>query len=405
MSSHKVIMVLFLLLATSFMSFRPFLDNPLFPVVFQVIGIALFAYCFKTIFNHRYKYLVFRLGNIWVICSFFMGIISSYLLYNQGFYDSLKAISPWLFCLSLYFLCVKWRISEDFLLRFLIFFSVVFTLLEVVQQFTYPSMLFNGRAANENTGDVEQRMGLWRCYIFGVDYCILACLFCFQRVMQNSKKAVLLLIVTFLGVVFFTARKNIFATISCFAVGYIFNLKKASVLNKVLTASIFIAILLILPVYMADLIEQTDNEIDNEDFIRYLAANYFMNDFNDSPLYIIFGSGLAGSDGSLLTKQVNYLMENFRFFKSDCGFIGYYSDFGLFGITAMLYLIFRIIKNYKYIDQYLLLYLLLRIEISFFDFWGNYPRNLAAWCIYLYLVECSILRNKKKIITNNIFLR
>ena len=45
----------------------------------------------------------------------------------------------------------------------------------------------------------------------------------------------------------------------------------------------------------------------------------------------MFGSGLAGND-SALAKQIESLRENFHFFKSDCGFIGYYSDFGLFGI-------------------------------------------------------------------------
>lgn len=392
-----------MLLATSFMSFKPFISNPISPIIMQVAGYVLFVYCFQIIFDNRYKQLIFRNGNIWILCSFFFSMISSYILYNQNLYQSLKVTGPWIFCLCLYFLCVKWHISEKFIIRFLIIFSVVFTAAEILQQLTYPVMLFNGRAANEYTGDVEQRMGLWRFYIFGIDYCILASLFCFQKVMQKSSKHILLLIVTFLGIVFFVARKNIFAVISCYIVGAVFSTKKTYVFSKILMCLFIITIFTILPTYMTDMIEQTSNDIDNEDFIRYLAADYFINEFNDSPLYIIFGSGLAGGD-SLLAKQIDYLITNFRFFKSDCGFIGYYSDFGLFGIGAMLYLIIRIISNYKYVDQYLLLYLLLRIEISFFDFWGNYPRNLAAWFIYLYLVECSIHKNKKNNFTNKLTL-
>lgn len=398
MKQHRIIFAFFMLMATSFMSFKPYVDDLRSPIVMQVAGIALLAYCFNTIFDHRFNNKVFKTGSIWVLCSFFMGMLSSYILYGQGFYQSLKAISPWIFCVCLYFLCIKWRIQEEFIIRFLVIFSIIFTAVEMLQQLTYPLMLFNGRAANEITGDVEQRMGLWRFYIFGIDYCILACLFCFQKVMQKHQKYIGLLIVTFLGIVFFVARKNIFAVISCFIIGVIFGSKKSSTFSKILIAAFVLAIFSILPSYMADLMEQTSNEIDNEDFIRYVAANYFIHDFNDSPLYAMFGSGLAGTD-SALAKQIKFLQENFRFFKSDCGFIGYYSDFGLFGIGAMLYLVVRIISNHKYIDQYLLLYLLLRIEISFFDFWGNYPRNLAAWFIYLYLIECSIYRNKQKQLT------
>lgn len=395
MRQHKIILVFLMLMATSFMSFKPYVDDPRSPIVMQVAGIVLLTYCFNTIFGHRFKGNVFKTGSVWVLFSFFTGMLSSYILYNQDFYQSLKATSPWFFCACLYFLCIKWRIQEEFIIRFLIIFSIVFTAVEMLQQITYPLMLFNGRAANDITGDVEQRMGLWRFYIFGVDYCILTCLFCFQKVMQKSQKHILLLIITFLGVVFFVARKNIFAVISCFIIGAILGPKNSSTFSKILIMMFVITIFAILPTYMADLMEQTSNEIDNEDFIRYVAADYFIHEFNDSPLYVMFGSGLAGND-SALAKQIESLRENFHFFKSDCGFIGYYSDFGLFGIGAMLYLIIRIVANYKFIDQYLLLYLLLRIEISFFDFWGNYPRNLAAWFIYLYLIECSIRRNKQK---------
>lgn len=395
MRQYKIILVFLMLMATSFMSFKPYVDDPRSPIVMQVAGIVLLVYCFNTIFGHRSNGNVFKAGSIWVLCSFFMGMLSSYILYNQDFYQSLKATSPWIFCVCLYFLCIKWRIQEEFIIRFLIIFSVVFTAVEMLQQLTYPLMLFNGRAANEITGDVEQRMGLWRFYIFGVDYCILACLFCFQQVMQKSQKYIGLLIITFLGVVFFVARKNIFAVISCFIIGAVFGSKKSSAFSKILIAVFVLVIFTILPAYMADLMEQTSDEIDNEDFIRYVAADYFIHDFNNSPFYVLFGSGLAGGK-SALAMQIDYLQEIYRFFKSDCGFIGYYSDFGWFGIGAMLYLIVRIVANYKYIDQYLLLYLLLRIEISFFDFWGNYPRNLAAWFIYLYLIECSIRRNKQE---------
>ena len=109
MKQHRIILSILMLMATSFMSFKPYVDDPRSPIIMQVVGIILLAYSLNTIFCQQSNDNVFKAGSVWVLCSFFMGMLSSYILYDQGFYQSLKAISPWIFCVCLYFLCIKWR--------------------------------------------------------------------------------------------------------------------------------------------------------------------------------------------------------------------------------------------------------------------------------------------------------
>lgn len=61
MKQHRIIFAFFMLMATSFMSFKPYVDDLRSPIVMQVAGIALLAYCFNTIFDHRFNNKVFNL--------------------------------------------------------------------------------------------------------------------------------------------------------------------------------------------------------------------------------------------------------------------------------------------------------------------------------------------------------
>ena len=107
----------------------------------------------------------------------------------------------------------------------------------------------------------------------------------------------------------------------------------------------------------------------------------------------MFGSGIPGGENSL-QKLIYELTEYNKIFQDDCGFVGYFSKFGMFGILIQLLILFKIIANHKYIGIGLLLFALLQLQVCFFDFWGNNTRNLAAWSIYLYLADKNIQRNK-----------
>lgn len=82
-------------------------------------------------------------------------------------------------------------------------------------------------------------------------------------------------------------------------------------------------------------------------------------------------------------------------YQDDCGFVGYFSRFGICGIALQVLILIRIARNYKYLDMGLLMFALIQLEMSFFDFWGNTTRHLAAWAIFLYLIDRNFENNRK----------
>lgn len=359
-----------------------------------VLNYLLLAY---SLFNVDSKRSVFVTPMRMIILSMFLSFIPAYIIYNQTIYQSLFAVAPAMLGVNVYFLLLKWRIYEKDLLKILIWLSIIWTIIEIAQQITYPIYIFNGRPPSEFTG-LENRMGFWRFYVFGVDYALLAFMFVYYKVLKGEKKErffnIFSMIFIFIGIVLFLARKSIYGTISCIFIGVLFSNKKLSTSSKIVITIAAAVVVYMLSWVMSDLNIQTNKEFVDEDFIRYLAASFFINEVSDSPLYYLFGAG-APYGGSRLGVFISSLADSFHFFQADCGIVGYFSMFGLLGVAAYVFLIVKIIINRKYVDFPLILYLIIRLELIFFDFWGIGLRGVTAFAVYVYLLECSIRKNKQ----------
>lgn len=386
--------LLLMLYFTNFMSYRGYTGLPRGLVFFVV-------YLFMIVLMTNQSYLkcmpMARVANM-TIAGFLLSCIPSIVIFGQSLYEAITGIQMYVFPMLLYYLLHKWKTNENTIYKFLIGFTAVFGFFEVIQQYTYPTYWFNGREANEITGLLEERMGFWRFYLFGIDYCLLAIMLCFGKILKKEGKQeinYIFFLICAVAVYFFLARKDIYAVVSCVAIGTLFYTKKGGIGSKFFISVLLLCAYLFLGNAMTDLNEQTQTEMgeSSEDFIRFVAADYFINSFSNSPLYYIFGSGIPGGKNYLMF-QITYLSENLNIYQDDCGFVGFFSKFGLFGLMTQIYILIKIALNYKHIDMHLLMFALLQLEISFFDFWGNNTRNLASWAIFLYLLDKNIKKNK-----------
>jgi hypothetical protein len=393
--ARRNIMFLFLMVFfTNFMSFKTYSVPPRFIIL---------SICFILIYflfsNQSYlKGKVFSRPLKLTLLSFFLSCIPSIIIFGQNMYTAIAGLTMYIFPVLLYFLLCKWDIDENVIFKYLIYFTVVFALVEIGQQFTYPTYWFGGRVESEFTGLLEQRMGFWRFYLFGISYCLLSMMMCFEKLQNKERpfyKYLIYFLICTIAVYFFLSRKDIYAAVACIFMGVIFSQKRGSFLIKILFSILLVIAYFFLSNSMAELNQQTVMETSegSEDFIRFIAAEYFIYEMNDSPLYYMFGSGIPGGENSL-QKLIYELTEYNKIFQDDCGFVGYFSKFGMFGILIQLLILFKIIANHKYIGIGLLLFALLQLQVCFFDFWGNNTRNLAAWSIYLYLADKNIQRNK-----------
>lgn len=387
--------VLFLMLFfTNFWSFKAYEGIPRY-----VLFIISYLLLFHSLRNRSYLRDKVMAKNVnFIVASFFLSCIPSIFVFGQSFYAAFAGILMVLSPILLYYLLHKWNISEQTLFKYLIFFTAVFAFLSVLQQFTYPVYLFAGREENEYTGLLDERMGFWRFYLFGKDFCALALMLCFGQIMGKGRRKVLdyiLFGVCAVAIYFFLARKEIYGAISCVVLGYLFSAKKTGLATKLVFAILMVVGYIFLSSTMVELNMQTYEELGegSEDFIRIMAAEHFMYEFSDNPLYYALGSGVPGGDNEL-GKIITNLTENMHFYQDDCGFIGYFSRFGIIGLIIQIIAAIKIARNYKHIDLALLLYGVWQLEECFFDFWCTNTRHTAAFAIYLYLIDKSIIKNK-----------
>lgn len=391
---QNYMILLLMLYFTNFMSYRGYTGLPR-GLVFFVVYLSMIV----LMTNQSYLKCMpmARVANMTMV-GFLLSCIPSIVIFGQSLYEAITGIQMYIFPMLLYYLLHKWKTDENTIFKFLIGFTAVFGFFEVIQQYTYPTYWFNGREANEITGLLEERMGFWRFYLFGIDYCLLAIMLCFGKILKKEGKQrinYIFFLICAVAVYFFLARKDIYAVVSCVAIGTLFYTKKGGIGSKIFISVFLLCAYLFLSNAMTDLNEQTQTEMgeSSEDFIRFVAADYFINSFSNSPLYYIFGSGIPGGKNYLMS-QITYLSENLKIYQDDCGFVGFFSKFGLFGLMTQIYILIKIALNYKHIDMHLLMFALLQLEISFFDFWGNNTRNLASWAIFLYLLDKNIEKNK-----------
>lgn len=388
--------ILFLMLYfTNFWSYRAYTGVPQ--------GIAfLFTYIPLFILLSNSTYLQGKaMANCicWILGSFFLSCIPSVFVFGQGVYEALAGLKMVVSPMLLYFLLHKWNISEDNIYKYLVLFTFVFAFFSIYQQFTYPTYWFGGREEQEWSGLLEERMGFWRFYLFGKDFCALALMLSFGNMLRKAEKTKLYYIsflVCAVAIYFFLARKEIYGAVSCLVLGSLFATKNTGIYAKIMIIVLMIVGYFILSSTMTELNTQTTEELgeESEDFIRFLAANHFIFEFSDSPLYYAFGSGVPAGNNAL-GRTITYLCETMHYYQDDCGFVGYFSRFGIFGLVIQVIAVIKIIKNYKYIDVSLLLYGVWQLEECFFDFWCTNTRHTAAFAIFLYLIDKSIEKNKE----------
>ncbi len=386
----KVTFLFLLLLSVNCLNCIPIVNSVNIPLIRIITGIVLFCICISELGKRS---CFFRLEFLVILLSFLFSSFSSYILYKQGIFESIKISFNYIFPLFIYLYLLKYNVSESYVFKVLLLFSIVFLLILVLQQFSYPFYLFCGRDEEDTGKPLDVRMGIYRFTLYGVWFCVLTLVILFQRFMKSRKDKFfyfLMMLIVFFSIVFNLERKVIFSSLTALIIGLIFY-KGGSLPSKIALSSIVVAIFVFLPEYMQDLNKQTADELNNSNFVRYLAMRYFFYDMNTSPLYYIFGAGFPGKSnlGTIIDNMKFY----YGFYQEDVGIVGYISKTGFFGLFAYLLIVVKIIKNIKYVDMGLLLYLLCLLMVCVFKFWGNSCPNIAAFSVYLYLVDISIKQN------------
>lgn len=335
----------------------------------------------------------------WTIFTIFLAFIPAYIDWGQSIPQSIGMSLKWSWVLLLYFILRKWNMDTSTVMKYIIILSIIWVILEIGQQFTYPHYWFAGRS-EEEAENIEQRMGMYRFYIWGVDFVMMAYAYSigqFSNLQKRlSKKYLIIGTILFIGLLCYCSRKHIY--VSLFAIGYFALTTKNKYKNYIRIFTALIILILFYNFYdsFTEMSQaQTTYQGEGEDFIRFLALKYYLFDFSNSPLYFWLGAGIP-ADNSALSQSLNYSTEVLRFYRADIGIFGYYSTFGILGVSAILIYIWKFIKNWRYIDLWLKMFFIMKLLLIVFDFWGMWNVGMMAYTIFLYITDLNIQKNKKQ---------
>ena len=330
----------------------------------------------------------------------FVSVFYSYHEYGQPVFDGIKGTLPsllWLF----YFVFHRFKIREASFLKAVFYIAVFIVMVQIVQQLTYPDVLFGVHDEEELAPNQElasNRNGIWRFYIGsnGVfTAIILFFVWCKMR-MRFREKHLLIIVLMLVSIYLTLTRQLIFSALLTLFLSYF--LGKKNIKLWVLLSGLAIVVLLYIysDTLFGDFIKQTEDE-SSKDYIRFISANYFWTETFTSVQAMFFGHGTAVSGYFLSLKDD--LEEEYSFHVNDVGFIGMMWVYGLFYVYLCYDLLMQLFWDKKSsVPLYIRLFVIFAsvISVMIFPMFSYVQR--VMWCFLLYICDIHINKSKKAVL-------
>lgn len=299
-----------------------------FPIT--LIIASLYVFCLPFLFLSIPLYNKGQLyGKLLILLSLFLFINEIGCKWNRG-QDIMVAYSGTemknFMMLNVYFILLHIRCSVKSIEKFLLYFSIFFCAVYIIQYFIYPSEIIRGL---ENAEYMTEN-GVIRIRLFGQLMSPLAIFMGINKYLQNRRYIyVCQSILGFVVILMLGFRTQIAVLILCLLFGfyrmYGFSGKtlKILLLGGVVLLVLFIYVPFVYDAVMI-MIERNNNDqsFSNSDYIRILNFNYFTTNFWNNNWEMIMGAGLPGDIGHY---------GNFIDKLKTQGFI--FADWGLIGLS------------------------------------------------------------------------
>ena len=394
--SKRIHIVLIVLLFTFVMGGFKYVHWPIQPkLVMRVLSVLLLAFYIGG--NRQSPNLHFQKTVLLLAFYPFLSVIYSFIEYGQPIMDGIRGTIPWLLWLS-YFFFHHVKISEGSFLKAILYIAFFIASVQIIQQFTYPDILFNVPVEDESNPDdelVSSRNGIWRFRLGDVGYfAALTLFFLWDKVKRHiSGKSIVFLSVMSISLYLTLTRQIIFSAVMTITASYFMGRKRLGKWGLILIVAVFAIISFNYDALFGELGKLTEEET-TEDYIRILAGQYFFAETFSSVQAAILGHGVAVS-GAFLNIMTD-LQENWHFYISDLGFIGQMWKFGVPYVAICFYLLFSLFFTWKdYIPNYIRLFVLFTTIMSIMIFPMAIGFQFILWSFLLYICDMNIIMKRQ----------
>lgn len=400
-----IVVALFYLLTSFFFTFVK-LDFEMMSKVSRVFVALLLIYLFLNwgkIYHKRYCYKSFPFV-LYFLLAPIITHISCFLSHGQSIIASISVATESM-VLAIYFYCILKGTNKDSIITFILLLAVARTLITLIEQFTYPHILFSfAQDFFDDYGsfhEVEERSGFRRFNIADAYYLVVFLgFYSFNKIIKRFQmKYALVFLFALLGIYMDQSRQIMFVFfISLLFTPFLMDKTKSN--NKGLKVVLIIMIFSI-TLYanydslFGELGEKTSEQL-NADYTRSVEIVFFLSKLGN-PLTILFGNGWFGN--SAYGREYIDLQDTVHMYRSDVGIVGALHMLGaVFIIVFIVYYITVVRKNWRYISmeyKYMLLFILFDIPLIFPIYNFTFASVECFMGILFYLIDKSIQENKK----------
>lgn len=332
----KYLLFLYLLFV-NFWNIKPFGN---FSEDIQLVSIAAYLIfgCIKyrsrpqISFVGKYNYLK------WIFIGILLSMIPAYLFYGQPITQSLLTYRTQylIFTIPALFV-ISPRLEE--IVKSLFVFSFLLLGVNLLVKFDHSLFVISETKIDflSTTGELNT---LTR--VAGVEYITIPLFYYLQQIKNKFNTKSFFRVLFLLFVIFIVEnRSTLFPTILFTLYTFIFIKSKYKPIILVVISAIGVLFVIHYFNVLTFLIEQTTEELGNQDYNRNKAWNYFLYMFSPHWLCYILGNGFLSAHYSPIMRL---LMEE-GIYNSDVGFIGYWNQFGIIPVIAIFTMYFSVLKS------------------------------------------------------------
>ncbi len=383
----KLYLLVLIFLTVNFFDIQPF--GRLFAMFSGTFGLAIIAfwmligfYIYKEDSDHTLCNNLYLKQLKWIFIGIFLSMIPAYVFYGQSLIQSVICYRVqyfWMFILLL--LYIKPTTSE--IITPLLRFSILFVLLALVRSYSiFPDLFYLSEQTKDMLYRNPQMVGEDMVFGAGIGLILIPTYYYTERLRNDFNIHNLIVVLLFLiSLIILQNRSSLF--IALIIITYSFLSTKAKYKVPFLFFSAFISFVVLFFSYslLDSLVDETITQLNDEDYNRVKAFNYFLFEANKNPITLIFGNGFLSAYS---TSQMQDLME-LGIFNADVGFLGYWNQFGIIPIFAFFYSIIYTLRSKKhtfFVKAVGFHILACSLTISYFGF----IENILWYSIFYYFV-------------------
>lgn len=292
-------------------------------------------------------------------------------------------------CFS-YFLYWKTDLKITQAEKILMILALIYSLSYLIQYIIYPTLIFNTQSMSDNV--YNSRLRLQGTALSSIGFCLY-----FNKYINgenNKTKYAIFTVICVLPLILMGFRTMLVAIIACLL--YMVYMIKGFKLKIMLPAFVLIGLFVVVFLnsktgqnILSDIAErqQTDN-FGNEDYVRMIGLDYYMNEYFKDNIEFMLGSGMyyAESAGEKLQQNI----DPFGIKWNDWGLLGLSFYSGIITVVSIFYIVVRsvlikVTKEYLYLKAWLVFMLLCSITTAEFLRLGN--TVILALVIYMIMKE------------------